>query len=167
MRFTQRQQNTPNSRPPKSLYRSRAVISLATSPEQSDFFDTLLSNSVAIKQESLAEPFYERFFDPNRHYLKVDKALSNLKDKVEFAMDKSRDKQLETVANSASKRAQLLLDDGYIGCYYHLVFSSLGDQQTFSFEHIVEDGSGSWEKVLDLNAKASGTVPAKHITALH
>ncbi len=92
---------------------------------------SLLSNSIALKQESDQVQWFYRALQPYVHYIPIRQDLSDFVEKVEWA--KKNDEKMKKIAENATKFAQnnLLLADNYL--YLYLLFNAYAGYQKIDF----------------------------------
>ena len=64
--------------PLADIYKHKAILSVAGSTYASNLAGTLMSNSVALKQDYPAYQWFEPLFRPGVHYLAIDMFLNNV-----------------------------------------------------------------------------------------
>ena len=88
----------------------------------------MLGNSLVLKQRS---PYYEHFYihlRPDVHYVPVQRDLSDLVGKIEWA--KSNDAAVEEIARQGQARVRQLLQPNRLYCYYYRVLEMYSKRQT-------------------------------------
>ncbi|XP_062403997.1 protein O-glucosyltransferase 3 [Sardina pilchardus] len=87
----------------------------------------MLGGSLVLKQKS---PYYEHFYthmEPGKHYIPVDRNLSDLIQKIKWAKD--HDAEAETIAKEGQRLARELLQPHRLYCYYYLVLQTYASRQ--------------------------------------
>ena len=88
----------------------------------------MLGNSLVLKQRS---PYYEHFYvhlRPGVHYVPVQRDLSDLVEKIEWATN--NDAEVEEIARRGQARVRQLLQPNRLYCYYYRVLEMYSKRQT-------------------------------------
>lgn len=88
----------------------------------------MLGNSLVLKQDS---QYYEHFYrrlKAGRHYVPLQRNLSDLLEKIKWA--KEHDAEAEQISRAGQEAARELLQPSRLYCYYHRVLQEYSRRQS-------------------------------------